>query len=271
MRTLIAFLRKHQFFTLFLLLEMLAFSMLVNSYSYQRTISFNAANDLTGGIFSAFSNLTDYLTLRKQNEQLLEENSKLRNQLQAYMLEVDSLTVSGDSLFQYIPARVIRNTTHSSNNFMVLNKGSLCGIEKEMGVMSSGGIAGIVIGVSPHYALVMSLLNDNARISARIKKNNQLVNVVWDEEHPVFGKLIDIPVHVLLNPGDTVLTSGNSFIFPEGLVIGTIKGYEPNEKQGLNTAELKFAADFNSIKYVYLIKNMRRQEEVKLVKEKGNE
>ncbi len=271
MRTLIVFLRKHQFFTLFLLLEVLAFSMLLNSYSYQRTISFNAANNLTGGVFSAFSNLSDYLTLRKQNKQLLEENSKLRNQIQAFMLKVDTLAVYGDSSFQYIPARVIRNTTHSSNNFMVLNKGSLCGIEKEMGVMSSQGIAGIVIGVSSHYSLVMSLLNDNTRISARIKKNNQLVNVVWDDEHTAYGKLIDIPVHIQLNPGDTVLTSGNSFIFPEGLVVGTIKGYEPNEKQGLNTAELKFATDFNGLEYVYLIKNMRRQEEVKLVREKGNE
>ena len=271
MRTLVAFIRKHHFFALFLLLEILAFSMLVNSYSYQRTISFNAANDLTGGILNAFADITDYFTLRKQNKDLQVENTILRNRLQNYLLKADTLQTYGDSLFRYIPARVIRNTTHAANNFMVLDKGKLQGVEKEMGVISSRGVAGIVIGVSAHYSLVMSLLNGNAKISTRIKKNNQLVNVIWDETDPVHGKLVDIPAHILLNTGDTIVTSGNSFIFPEGLVVGTVLSYKPSENQGLNTAQITYATDFNGLHHVYLIRNLRKQEELKLLEGTGHE
>jgi len=265
MRTLVAFLRKHHFFALFLLLEAIAFSMLVNSYSYQRTVSFNAANDLTGGVLNAFANITDYFTLRKQNEELQDENTFLHNQLQYYSLKINTRQTYGDSLFRYIPARVIRNTMHAANNFMVLDKGRLQGIEKEMGVISSKGIAGIVIGVSAHYSLVMSLLNDNAKISARIKKNNQLVNVVWNEIDPGYGQVVDIPAHIQLNAGDTIVTSGNSFIFPAGLVVGTVLSYHPGTNQGLNTARLTYATDFNGLHHVYLIQNLRKQEELKLL------
>ena len=271
MQSLLAFLRKHHFVVLFLLLESLSFIMLVNSFSYQRSVSFNAANDLTGGVFDMFTNLTDYLSLRKQNDRLQLENAQLRNRLQPFLLKKDTLQAYGDSLYRYFPARVIRNTIHESNNFMVLNKGSLNGIVKEMGVISASGVAGIVIGVSHHYSLVMSLMNENAKISARIKKNDQLVNVVWDGKNPVFGKMVDIPAHIQLEPGDTVVTSGNSFIFPEGLMIGTVKKYEQSVKQGLNTAQIKYATDFNRLHHVYLIKNLRKQDELNLLEGKKYE
>jgi rod shape-determining protein MreC len=271
MQTLFAFLRKHHFLTLFLILELVAFSMLIHSYSYQRTLSFNAASDLSGGLFNVLSNTTNYLRLQAQNEQLLEENTKLHNRLANCVSVADTNEMPGDTVFRYFSAHVIRNTTHASNNFMMLDKGRLQGVEKEMGVISDHGVAGIVIGVSDHYALVMSLMNDNAKISARIKKNQQLANVIWEPDYPKQGKLIDIPVHLQLLQGDTVVTSGNSFIFPAGLVIGFIESYSPNEKKGLNTAQLRFATDFNQLNHVYLIKNLRKQEEKTLLKETEDE
>ncbi len=266
MQTLFAFLRKHHFLTLFLILELVAFWMLIHSYTYQRTLSFNAASDITGGVFNVLSNTTGYLKLQKENKQLLEENTKLHNQLMGCKSISDTNAVIEDTVFQYLSARVIRNTTHASNNFMMLNKGSLQGIEKEMGVVSDHGVAGIIIGVSKHYALAMSLMNENAKISARIKKNNQLANVIWEAEHPDRGKLIDIPVHLQLVAGDTIVTSGNSFIFPGGLIIGTVESYSPNEEKGLNTAEIRFATDFNRLNHVYLIRNLRKKEEQTLLK-----
>jgi len=271
MRTLLVFLWKHHFFTLFVLLEVLAFLMLINSYSYQRTLSFNAANDLTGGIFKTVGNISDYLILRKQNDQLLRENAQLLNKLPGSFLERDSTREYGDSLYHYFPARVIRNTTHAYNNFIVLDKGRLQGVEKEMGVISSRGVVGIVIGVSAHYSLVMSLLNDNAKISSRIKKDLQLVNVVWDENDPSYGKIVDIPIHIGLAAGDTIVTSGNSFIFPEGIPIGTVLTFKSDANKGLNSAQMKYSSDFNSLYHVYIIRNLKKKEEQKLLEDGTNE
>ncbi|MBN2637527.1 MAG: rod shape-determining protein MreC [Bacteroidales bacterium] len=267
MRNLLLFLVKHQFVVLFLILEITAFILLSHSFSYQRSLTFNAANDLTGNLLKTSANVSDYFKLSEENQQLLAENATLRDMLPDRQPLVDSNQYSPDSIYSYIPARVIRNTVNHHDNFILLNKGKAEGVTKETGVLSPQGVAGIIIGVSEHYSIAMSLLNQHAKISARIKKDNQLVNVIWDEDNFRDGTVVDIPSHLNLESGDTVVTSGNSFIFPGGINLGTIVSYQKSENRSLNRAVLRFSTDFNSLHYVYLVKNLRKHEQEKLLEE----
>ncbi len=268
MRNLIIFLWKHQFFVLFVILEVIAFSMLVNSYSYQRTLYFNAANDVTSDILNTSNNVSSYFFLKAENNKLLDENAILRDKLNSSFLSPsDTSKIRQDSMFVYIPATVVRNTVNRYDNFMVLNMGRKQGIKKEMGVISDQGVAGIVIGVSNNYSIALSLLNENAKISGRVKKNNQLVNVVWDPYNRGLGEVIDIPAHFNLKEGDTIVTSGNSFIFPAGMVIGTIISYQRSENEGLSTASFKYSTHFGQLHYVYVIKNLKKKEQLQLIRE----
>ncbi len=268
MRNLLTFFLKHQFFSLFIILEILSFVMLMNSFSYQRMLSFNAASDLSGDVFNTYHGMTTYFDLKEQNRQLLAENAQLHNLLFTSSTSSDTgYPGEKDSSYRYIPATVIRNTVNHVNNFIVLNKGEKQGVQKEMGVLSDKGIAGIIIGVSPNYSLAMSLLNTHSHISARIKKDNQLVNVVWREKQILRGEVIDIPAHIQLNTGDTIITSGNSFIFPAGLNIGVIHDFEKSKNHNLNKAGLQFCTDFNSLHYVYIIKDLEKKEKMKLLEE----
>lgn len=265
MQSLLAFLRKYQFFTLFILLEFLSFFLLSHSYSYHKSLHFNAVNDLSGNLFSNFNSIESYFLLKKENKELLTENAKLQNKLKSSFLKTDTTYAYSDSLYNYMSAKVVSNSVNQQNNFMLINKGTLHGIEKEMGVISGKGIAGIVIGTSKHYARVMSILHQNTRISGRIKKNNQLVNIIWDGKNYMQGLVNDIPSHVLLEPGDTIVSSGNSLIFPEGIIIGTIVDQTIAENKNLGEATLAFSTDFNSLQYVYLIKNKMKPEQDSLV------
>lgn len=266
MQSLLAFLRKHQFFTLFILLEFLSFFLLSNSYSYHKSLQFNTVNDLSGNLFSNFNSIESYFLLKKENRKLLTENALLQNKLKSSFLTTDTAFAYSDSLYNYISAKVVSNSVNQQNNFMLVNKGTVHGIEKEMGVISGNGIAGIVIGTSKHYSRVMSVLHQNTRISGRIKKNNQLVNVVWDGKNYMQGLVNDIPSHILLMPGDTIVSSGNSLIFPEGIVIGTIVDQTIAENKNLGEATLTFITDFNSLQHVYLIKNNMKTEQDSLIK-----
>ncbi len=268
MRNLLAFFLKHQFFSLFILLEIISFVMLMNSFSYQRMLSFNAASDISGDVFNTYHEMSAYFDLKEQNKQLLTENVHLHNLLLTNFLPSDT-TYRGekDSSYRYIPAIVIRNTVNHINNFIVLNKGKNQGIQKEMGVLSDKGIAGIIIGVSENYSLAMSLLNTHSHISARIKKNDQLVNVIWGEKQGTLGEVVDIPAHIQLNKGDTIITSGNSFIFPAGLNIGTVYNFEKSKNHNLNKAVLQYRTDFNSLHFVYIIKSLEKKEKMKLLEE----
>jgi rod shape-determining protein MreC len=272
MRNLLAFFLKHQFFSLFIILEIIAFVMLTYSFSYPRMLRFQVINDVSGTIFSDYHAVIGFFNLKEKNRQLLEENGRLYNMLLGKMLTPDTCApVRRDSAYLYIPATVVRNTVNRENNFIVLDKGKKQGIRKEMGVMSNKGIAGIIIGVSENYSVALSLLNTHTHISARIKKNNQLVNVIWDEKHDLGGEVIDIPAHVILQKGDTIVTSGNSFIFPAGLNIGVISGFEKSKNNSLNKAEMQFCTDFNSLHYVYIIKSLDKEEKIKLLEEAENE
>jgi len=256
---------------LFVILETVSLSLLFNSYSYHRSLKYSVVSDVSGSIFSFYNSITDYFYLKQENEILLNENAQLRDDLESSFYKPDSARVLHDTLYQYIPARIISNSISKPNNFMLINKGSRAGLEKEMGVISSKGVAGIVVGTSENYSVVMSMLHQNTRISARIKKSGQLVNLVWAGTDYKTGKIIDIPTHVILKPGDSVITSGNSLIFPEGILIGTILDQEVNTNEDLGRATLEFSTSFNTLKHVYVIKNKKKHEQLDLIEEVDDE
>ncbi len=261
MRTLIFFFWNRRFFTLFIILETVSVLLLVNSYSYQRSLTLNAVNDVTGNLFKISSDVTGYLSLKKQNFSLVEENARLRNRLSSSLFAPSSDSLRTDSLFAYTPATVVSNTVNRRNNYLMVDKGRVDGIEKEMAAISGNGLVGVVIGVSPHFSLIMSMLNENTVISARIKKNNQLVSVTWSTDNYLFGTVNDIPSNGVLQKGDTIVTSGNSLIFPPDVPIGIIHQYRIDSLKSLNNAILRFSTDFNSLHTVYLIKNSDRKEQ----------
>lgn len=261
MRNLFALLWKNQFFVLFILLEVFSLILLSRSYSYHGSIAHNTTSELTGNIFYSYSSITDYFGLKVENKTLSEENAMLKNKLSSSFLETDTMYVYRDSLFRYIPVKVISNSVSKKNNFILVNKGSKHGIKKEMGVISPKGIAGVVIGVSPNYSTIMSMLHQNMRISARIKSSGQLVNIIWDNNDYLFGNVIDIPSHIKLHKGDTIITSGNSLIFPEGIIVGTIESHQQDDNKNLSMALVRYITDFNSISHIYIIANLMKAEQ----------
>jgi rod shape-determining protein MreC len=144
-----------------------------------------------------------------------------------------------------------------------MDKGWADGVKKDMGVIAADGVVGIVIDVSQHFSSGISILHKDMKISGRVKKNQHLVNVSWDGMNYRVGKLEDIPTHIDLAEGDTILTSGNSHIFPEGVMIGrVIKVYETDEL--FKSADIEFSVDYNRLYYVYIIENIYREEMIQI-------
>jgi rod shape-determining protein MreC len=266
MRTLIAFFSRQFFFFMFIILEAIALVIFVNNNYYPNTRAINTANHLTGFLNTIYSSTTEYFSLKQDNERLAAENAMLHNQLDASFLITDTNTFySRDSAYRFIPARIINNSVNRRSNYFMINKGSKHGVGPDMGVVSPEGVCGIIISVSKHYSTGMSLLHKDMKVSSKIKKNNQLANVVWDGRSFRKGILQDIPTHIQLFPGDTIITSGYSFIFPEGMPIGRIIAYEKVEGTNLNSAIMSFSTDFNSLKHVYVIENLMQDEQQELM------
>jgi rod shape-determining protein MreC len=147
-----------------------------------------------------------------------------------------------------------------------LDKGSQQGLRTEMAVVSKGSIVGIVKGVSKNYATVISLLNIDLRISAKVKKNGYFGSLNWTGEDYQTALLKEIPLHADIMIGDTIITSGYSSIFPEGVLIGFIKDFE--EKSGsFYDIEVELSTDFKSLSNVNVIGNLLQTEIKNLEKE----
>lgn len=261
MRNLIVFLWKNHFFFLFLFMEAIALFLLFNNNYYQRRVVINTTSDITGNILMGYDNVADYFFLKEANDKLAEENARYRNLKPEAFLQVDTNSFfAEDSInerqFKYIPARVISNSVNRRNNYLKLNKGLNHGIEPDMGVVAPNGVVGQVIEVSDNFSSVMSILNSQARISAKLKSSNQVGSLFWNGEDYRMGKLVDIPSHVHFSKGDTIVTSGYSFIYPEGEMIGVVDTSAIEPGDNFFKIDVKFAVDFNKIHHVYVVKNL---------------
>ena len=271
MRNILVFIIRYHFLLLFLLLEFLSITLLVNSTYYQSSAILKAGSRVTGQFYTSVSNTTDYLKLRTTNEHLAQENALLRQMKGVSFLRNDTNTFwVNDTLYRqqykYIVAKVVLNTVGKRNNYIMIDKGSRSGIQKDMAVITSRGIVGTVVNVSENFSWVMSMLNKHTRISGRIAKNDQMGTIVWNGVDHLYGTLTDIPAHVKIAKGDTIVSSGFSYIFPAGLVIGTITDFRVEQGDHFYTIPFRFSVDFNALQYVYVVKNLMKDEQEKLEK-----
>jgi len=269
MRNLFLFFREHYFYFLFLLLETFSLVLLFNYNEFQGSSLYAVSNTVSGSVNSMFSGISEYFSLRKTNRVLIEEMAKLHSRIpEAFYITDVNVFYKKDSIvnleYKYISAKVISNSTNMRNNFLMINKGSLHGIQNHMGVLIGNKIVGQVVSVSPHFSWIMSMLNKDSRISGKFKKNNQLVNVEWNGNSYRKGQVKEIPKHVVIMKGDTIITSGNSDIFPEGLLIGTICDFTKVQDENFNNGEILFSTDFNSLGYVEVVVDLMRREKDEL-------
>lgn len=262
MYNLIRFIQKHIFVILFVVLEVLCIVMLTSTQNFHRQKRINTTNDIVGKIYETGNDIGDYFRLGKINRQLAEENAMLRSQLTVVTDTTQPYQeyVNKDTIYEFIPARVVNNTVNRPNNYILIDKGRVDGIEKDMGVISTEGIVGIVADVSAHYASVMSLLHSYSTISVRFKSNGHLANLHWGNTNYRYGTIDDIPTHLLLQRGDTVVTSSYSFIFPENLMAGTVVELIESPSGTLNKAKIQYATDFSTLKNVYVIHHTNKAE-----------
>ncbi len=165
--------------------------------------------------------------------------------------------------YRYQSAQMINSSFNKTKNYITLDKGSSDGVMKEMAVCSKEGVVGIIQSTSGHYARVLPLINTNLRVSAKLKKNGYYGSLQWDGNDYRYSYLNDIPFHVEVTQGDSIVTSGFSSIFPEGELIGFVESVN-KETANFLTIKVKLAVDFKKISDVYVVANLNKSEKLQL-------
>lgn len=265
MRGLLWLLRKYNYILVFIFLETVALILLSNHTLYQHSVLVNVNREISGTLYESIEGAREYLNLRQNNEMLVRENARLRNKLESLENSVsDSLSMdyTGGNYF-YTPARIVHSTHFKQFNFLTIDKGRKQGVTRDMAVIGEEGIVGIVLESSANFATVLPVINRDFRLSAKIRKSDFTGILQWEGTSPRVANLNEIPFHAEPEVGDTIVTSGYSAVFPEGLFVGTIRDYSL-EDGNFYRINVDLGTDFQRLFYVNVINNFFRKEQVEL-------
>ncbi len=275
MQQIFKFIIKYRYFLLFIFLEFIALFFTIQSHSYHKSKFVNSANSITGGFYKKMNSANEFFNLKNENILLTEENTHLKNLLSLTpndnVLE-QSLVIDTTHYYQkfnYSIAKIINNSYTKRNNYLTINKGTKHGVSSEMGVVNSKGIIGVTNNVSKHNTTVISILNKYSQINVKLKNNNHFGTLAWDGKDYKTIQLLDLPRQTQLKVGDTIITGGKSTIFPEGILVGTIKDFKisNNVFQYIN---ISLFNDMSSLSNVNIITNLEK-EEIKKLEAANNE
>jgi rod shape-determining protein MreC len=258
-------------------LQGVSFLLLFSFNNYQHSRFFTSANAFVGKIYEATRAVTGYFDLQRQNDVLMERNIWLEQQLllaDKRLKEMEEANTTSwpaettTTMFQSYKAGVIKNSLNRADNYITLNQGSLAGIKPDMGVIGPNGVVGIVYKTSPHYSLVISLLSSKSNLSCKIAGNEYFGFLQWEGDDSRYAYLKDLPRHAEFAIGDTIVTSGFSTVFPQGMMVGVIE--EANDtNDGLSfLLKIKLATDFGKLRNVHVLAR-EGIEEQKLLEEKA--
>ena len=269
MRDLFRLIVKNYFVLLFLFLEAIALVLIFQFNPFQKSFIINVSRNVSTTLNSKVTGVKDYLFLHEENDRLINENAILRNQLSktktlVYLSVPDSLVsdtieVNSKDRFLYKPAEIVSSSVNKQYNYLTINKGFKENIEKDMAVISSEGVVGMILATSNNFATIQPLINRNSRTGARLRGNNYFGVLDWDGRSPNYAQLKEIPVHAELLIGDTIETSGFSSVYPKGLPIGLISGFQKG-KGNFYDIEIQLFVNFNTINHVLVLNNIFLEE-----------
>ncbi|SDS25067.1 rod shape-determining protein MreC [Mucilaginibacter mallensis] len=274
MRNLLIFITKYNAFFLFLIFEISALIIYVKYNAFQKASFINSSNEVTGKLYTQVNGLYEYMSLKAVNDSLAHENANLRNQLKSsFYIDTIAKHKVSDTVFkkqyEYITAKVINNSFNRAYNYITINRGSLDGIAVGMGVISSTGIVGKVVNVTPHMANVQSMLNKYSRFSVMLANNKEIGSIQWtDDLDPHKGVLVDVSTNAQPKISEAVLTSGYS-LFPEGIMVGRVS----NLRTKGGGMEITLAVDFSKLQYVNVVDNkfQKEQDDIETLQKKDDQ
>ena len=281
MQQLIDFILRKKDVVVYFVLLSLSLSLIFNSNYFHKSKFIIFSNGITNYTNEVFENINWYFQLKKINSSLVEENLILKNQLEKF-IEKNSIDSLENVAFQYHNAKVISNNLSSIKNNLVINKGIKHGLKNEMGVISSTGIIGIINRTSKNYSSVMSVLNTESKINAKVKRTSHFGTLEWNGLSNRELLLNDIPETADIKIGDSIITGGMSLIFPEGINIGVVSEIMKQEKfndtvmkfhinnqvkianiefrENYLNIEVKLHTDMNNLNNVYVIESLNKNE-----------
>ncbi len=224
-----------------------------------------------GGLYSAteavgnfFSRMFSGSDLEAQNQELEARVAELEARLQDYSeLEQENerlrdLTnfVSENDDLTYVGAKVIGKAYGHWFNIFIINAGLKDGLQVDMPVVTGDGLVGRVVDCAPNWSRVLAIVDSSGGVDAVVERTRDygiVSGTVSSGEENTLLTLSNLPLDADLVPGDTVITSGLSGIYPRGIPIGLVSEVSSSSDGMSNKAVITPWVDFEHLEEVLVI------------------
>lgn len=222
---------------------------------------FSKAGRSVGGFFEALSNVYTY---REENERLQEEIDVLKQETRS----IESLKQENERLRELLNFKetsteydmegceVIAKDAGNWFNIFTVDKGKNSGISKDDVVVQRRALVGKVTEVGDDWAKVTSIIEPESSVGALVTRTQDIAVAEGDLTLADQGqvKLSFITDSAGLVVGDSIETSGIGGVYPQGLLIGTVREVL-TDHMGASYAVIDTEADFERIQEVMVIKS----------------
>ena len=221
---------------------------------------------LTVGVREACENTVSYFAdvgqLRRENEQLVEDNARLLAQTRANASLADEnewlrkfLGLKNERTeMEFVDAKIVARDVGFIRTF-TLDRGSRHGISENMPVITEDGLIGVVTEAGLSTSRGISLINNNMSVGVYMERTmtSAILTGSFDLYSDGLCKVVNLPSDAEVYVGDMVYTSGYGSIYPKDIVVGTVVSVEPNPENYTLSAIVQPAADINLADYVMVV------------------
>ncbi|MGN0989760.1 MAG: rod shape-determining protein MreC [Eubacteriales bacterium] len=222
-----------------------------------------AGNWIKNGVTGFFGAFSEHDALVRENEELRKKISELQAQLdETYALRIENerlaalagIRARNDEL-EFIAADIVSLNTSGWRSSFTINKGTADGIKKKDVVVCAEGLVGKISEVGLYSATVVTVIDPQIAVGAVVVSTGDAAMTEGSAALKAKGlcKLAYLPMDAVIVRGDTVRTSGLGGLYPEGLLIGTVKDIVVEGNGLTQYAIIEPAADFGSLRRVYVI------------------
>ena len=198
-----------------------------------------------------------YKSIALENEQLKEENARLRQETYHAREGLQELArlhtlVRFDDKWDYpiVTSRVVGHNPGRFLTTMVINRGTEHGVHENMPVFSMNGLVGKVSKVTLNHSRVQLLVDPNLKLSVMDRKTRV---VGFLESMDGVRLTAMVPTHAGIRAGDTLITSGLGGIFPKGIPVGTVKDIRKSDLDVMRQMDVEPFQDFTTLEEVFVM------------------
>jgi len=189
--------------------------------------------------------------LKKRLDVLRMENYRYREALATNERLLDLLQFKKAIHWPVLAAQVIGRDPSGWFKSVIIDKGEKSGLKVNMPVVNAMGVVGRLVSVSPNFAKVLLIIDQNSAVDCIIQRSRDkgiakgFSSKICKLDYVL--KSSDVVI------GDMVMTSGFGRVFPKGVPVGKVVEVEDRPGELFKDVKVKLLVNFSKLEELLVI------------------